>query len=117
MPDQFDIDAFEERAAIAEFDGGMSRFEAETLAAQQQGMTRWQALKLIKDATDANGCGFAGGHGHQARSMGGQRDAVAVSRVQPQPKEENGSLPVGKPEAGRDRGALLALRMVGGAAL
>lgn len=50
----FDRDAFEERAAIAEFDGGLSRFEAETLAAKAQGLTRWQALKLVKeDRNDA----------------------------------------------------------------
>lgn len=32
-----DIDAFEERAAIIEFDGGLSRKEAEDLAARAQG--------------------------------------------------------------------------------
>ena len=32
-----DTDAFEERAAIAEFDGGLTRREAETLAARAQG--------------------------------------------------------------------------------
>lgn len=32
-----DIDAFEERAAIAEHDGGLSRSEAEDLAARAQG--------------------------------------------------------------------------------
>ncbi|SDJ39178.1 hypothetical protein [Lutimaribacter saemankumensis] len=32
-----DIDAFEERAAIAQYDGGLSREAAEDLAAQQQG--------------------------------------------------------------------------------
>lgn len=32
-----DIDAFEERAAIAEHDGGLSRKKAEDLAAQRQG--------------------------------------------------------------------------------
>lgn len=32
-----DIDAFEERAAIAEFDGGLPRSEAENLAARAQG--------------------------------------------------------------------------------
>ncbi|MEO0621306.1 MAG: hypothetical protein AAFU49_09590 [Pseudomonadota bacterium] len=32
-----DLDAFEERAAIAEHDGGLSRAEAETFAAQEQG--------------------------------------------------------------------------------
>ena len=32
-----DIEQFEERAAIAEFDGGLSREEAEDVAAQDQG--------------------------------------------------------------------------------
>ena len=32
-----DIEAFEERAAIAEFDGGLTRLQAEALAAQEQG--------------------------------------------------------------------------------
>jgi hypothetical protein len=32
-----DIDAFEERAAIAEYDGGLPRSEAENLAAKAQG--------------------------------------------------------------------------------
>jgi hypothetical protein len=32
-----DIDAFEERAAIAQFDGGLTRAIAEDLAAQRQG--------------------------------------------------------------------------------
>ncbi|MEP2658025.1 MAG: hypothetical protein ABJH07_19980 [Sedimentitalea sp.] len=43
-----DIDAFEERAAIAQFDGGLSRREAEDLAAQSQGFVNadayWQWL-------------------------------------------------------------------------
>lgn len=43
-----DIDAFEERAAIAEFDGRLSRREAEDLAARQQGFADadayWQWL-------------------------------------------------------------------------
>ena len=32
-----DIEEFEERAAIAEYDGGLSRARAEDLAAQRQG--------------------------------------------------------------------------------
>lgn len=32
-----DIEAFEERAAIAEYDGGLTRGEAEDLAAREQG--------------------------------------------------------------------------------
>ena len=44
-----DTDAFEERAAIMEYDGGLSRFQAETLAAQAQGLTRWQALQEVQN--------------------------------------------------------------------
>jgi hypothetical protein len=40
----FDREAFEERAAIMEYDAGMTRFQAETKAAQAQGVTRWEAL-------------------------------------------------------------------------
>ena len=43
-----DIEQFEERAAIAEFDGGLSREEAEDVAAQDQGFISaeyyWQWL-------------------------------------------------------------------------
>lgn len=45
IPDIYD---FEERAAIAEYDGGLSRSEAEDLAAQAQGFRNaehyWQWL-------------------------------------------------------------------------
>ena len=37
-----DLDQWEERAAIMEFGGGMTRFQAETLAAQLQGRQRWE---------------------------------------------------------------------------
>lgn len=37
MPLIPDIDAFEERAAVMEYDGGLSRSEAEDLAAKAQG--------------------------------------------------------------------------------
>ena len=43
-----DIDAFEERAAIAQYDGGLSRTEAEDVAARDQGFISaeyyWQWL-------------------------------------------------------------------------
>ena len=43
-----DIEAFEERAAIAEYDGGLPRQQAENLAAQEQGFATvdayWQWL-------------------------------------------------------------------------
>lgn len=117
MSDRFDIDQFEERAAICEFCAGMSRFDAETIAAQAQGVARWQALKIVKEATDANGRGSAGGYGHQAHALDGQRDALPMSRVQPEAQEKNGPMSERQPEAGRDRGALLALQLVGGEAV
>ena len=40
-----DIDAFEERAAIAEYDGGLSRADAEHLAAQCQGFKNVVAFR------------------------------------------------------------------------
>jgi hypothetical protein len=43
-----DLDTFEERAAIMEYCGGMTRFEAETKAAQAQGATRWEAMDAIR---------------------------------------------------------------------
>lgn len=43
-----DIDAFEERSAIAEYDGGLSRKQAEDMAAKAQGFRDadhyWQVL-------------------------------------------------------------------------
>lgn len=42
-----DIEVFEERAAIMEFDGGLSRFSAETKAAQAQGRQRKEFLDAI----------------------------------------------------------------------
>ena len=49
-----DIEAFEERAAIAEYDGGLTRLQAESLAAQEQGFAsasaywRWLADYVVK---------------------------------------------------------------------
>lgn len=106
----FDPCAFEERAAIAEFDGNATRFEAETLAAQQQGVTRWQALKLIKEATDANGSGHPGGSRNSDAALAGQPRKDDMSRVQRQPNEENGSMPEREPNAGRTGVALPPLR-------
>ncbi|MFU1606358.1 hypothetical protein ACM25O_07745 [Sulfitobacter pontiacus] len=48
------IEEFEERAAIAEFDGGLSRREAEDVAAQDQGFIsanyywQWLADYVVK---------------------------------------------------------------------
>jgi hypothetical protein len=104
----FDLDQFTERASICEFDGGMTRFAAETLAAKEQGMARWQALKEI---TDADGQRLAGGHGHQAHALAGERDAHDLPELQRASQEEARPMPECDAQAGRDRGALLSLRM------
>lgn len=65
----FDLDAWAERSAIMEFDGGMTRFAAETAAARLQGLERWQA---IKGATDANGNGNLVGCGHRPAALAGE---------------------------------------------
>ena len=48
-----DIEAFEERAAIAEYDGGLTRQDAEDLAAQAQGFQDrehyWAWLRVYVD--------------------------------------------------------------------
>ena len=43
-----DLEIFEERAAIAEFDGGLSRVEAERLAAECQGYGNVVAFRVAQ---------------------------------------------------------------------
>ena len=114
---QFDVDQFEERAAIAEFDGGATRFAAETMAAQEQGLARWQAVKFAKEARDAQRDGSVGGHGYQADTLAGQRDADDLPGMQRASEEEVRPMLERQPEAGRDRGSLLSLRLRGGEAV
>lgn len=97
----FDRDAFEERAAIAEYDGGLSRFAAETLAAKAQGMSRWEAMNEIRQRDTG-----------EARDNGSSHERNAADnlpRVQPHAQEQDGQVPVSDIQAGRDRLALLAL--------
>lgn len=81
----FDADQFAERAAIMEFDGGLSRFEAETQAAKAQGISRWEALNEIGKRHSAT----ASNHG---AADAGQR-ADNVSRMQRHPAQQAGSVP------------------------
>jgi len=86
-----DVDAFEERAAIQEYDGGLSRFQAETEAAKAQGLTRWEALheigrRLVERTRDQ-------------RSVAGQPRQNDVPRVQPHAEEK--ARPVPERESGR----------------
>lgn len=53
-----DIEAFEERAAIAEFDGGLTRLQAESLAAQEQGFASAGAYwRWLSDYVSKRGLG------------------------------------------------------------
>lgn len=106
----FDVDQFVERAAIREFDGGQSRFDAETGAAREQGLERWQAMKIIKGAGDAQRVGVAGRNGHQGDQMARGSHALSVPGVQPTSKEKARTLPVGDAQAGWDSSALPPLR-------
>lgn len=69
----FDTDWFEERAAISEYDGGLSRFEAETLAAKEQGFQRWEAMAHAKRERDLAATRHHGqaGDGHAADGLSG----------------------------------------------
>jgi hypothetical protein len=58
-----DFDAMDERAAIMEYDGGMTRFEAETAAAAEHGLTRWQMMKGLADANSKRNTAQTPDHG------------------------------------------------------
>jgi len=102
----FDRDAFEERAAIMEFDGGLSRFDAETQAAKAQGLTRWQALAEVKNADGKRNPASGGNHGSAHVGNGSDN----LPGVQRNAAEQDGSVPVGVVPAGRRGVELLALR-------
>lgn len=84
-----DIDAFIERSAIMEYDGGMSRFQAETAAAKAQGLTRWQALEAVKNAE--RGGHFAAARDHAAPHVGNGADNLPA--MQPASAQQGGSVP------------------------
>mgnify|MGYP006932316808 FL=1 len=46
------LDLWQERAAIMEFEAGLSRFEAETRAAECYGTARHQMIKEQRDAAE-----------------------------------------------------------------
>lgn len=100
-----DFDAFEERAAIMQFDGGLSRFDAETQAAKAQGLTRWQML----DAINANRIGnpSQGGNNRQAH-VGNRQDHV--SGMQSASQEQDRAMSQRHVLAGRGGMEMLALR-------
>ena len=95
----FDVDAFVERAAIREYGGGVSRFEAETGAAREQGIERWQAMRLLQEANNAKRSGLAKRAGNRPDTVAGKRGEDNMPTVQRGEKEENGPLPFSEPQA------------------
>lgn len=102
----FDPESFAERAAIMEYDGGLSRFDAETRAAKAQGLTRWQAMEAVRNAERMGNPQQARDHGQA--NVGHMPDAMPG--VQHATAQQAGPMPVGDIQAGRDRLELLALR-------
>ena len=100
-----DLDRFEERAAIMEFDGGMSRFEAETKAAALQGYQRWEVMNAIRNRDFEKAR-----HQHQG-PVG--NTAHHMPQVQPSSKEETRSVLERNVPAGWGSVELLALRGAG----
>lgn len=86
-----DLDKFEERAAIMEYDGKLTRFQAETLAAKEQGANRWEligdvAKRVVEQARD------------RGSAMAERAGPDGLSGVQRGPEEKARPLPE------RDRG-------------
>lgn len=106
----FDPEAFAERAAIMEMDGGLSRWEAETQAARAQGLTRWEAMnhaKRIGNTAPAR-------HSRQAVERNGSGH---MPRVQPAAAQQDRSMPERDLRAGGGAVELSSLRMARGAAV
>lgn len=102
-----DVEAFEERAAIIEYDGGLSRFRAETLAAEAQGLTRWQAVEEIRNAKrNRNSQSRRDPHQTLAR----QQRENDLPGMQSASSQEVGSMSERDENARRDRLELLALQ-------
>lgn len=101
------MEAFEERAAIIEFDGGLSRFEAETLAAKAQGLSRWQALEAVRNAERMGNSQSARDHGQTAQRHGSND----LSAMQPTQAEQGRGVPKRDIQTGRGGVEMLALRM------
>lgn len=97
-----DAGRFEELAGMFESDEGMTRFAAETRAAERLGVKRWEAMDAIKRRDS----GAAPHHGEAARGDA----ADDLSRVQPRQEEEARPVPQRDVQVGRGGVAMLALR-------
>ena len=90
----FSKDEFEERAAIQEFDGGMSRFKAETAAAKAQGTSRWEAVKILCDNQKGEALNEISKRvvkqaSNKRKALAQQAGSMPVSGMQPYTTKEN----------------------------
>jgi 5'-3' exonuclease len=94
----FDVEAFEERSAIMEFDGGLSRFRAETLAAQAQGVARHVAIRISNSQ-----------QARDQRPQAKRNGSDNLPGMQPEQAKEKRSVLERDVQGGRGAMALLAL--------
>lgn len=80
-----DFDAFEERSAIMEFEAGMTRFDAETAAAREQGFQRHEVINANRKRHSP----AARDH----RAAPARKPADDLPGVQPAPQEEARPVP------------------------
>lgn len=97
----FDLDTWEERAAIMEFDGGMSRFRSETLAAEAQGVSRYEAIR-IRDFERGGDNGVASFDRERTNDLPGMQCGAQTA-------EPQGQVPQRDVQAGRGGLALSSL--------
>lgn len=100
-----DLEAWEERAAIMEFEGGLSRFWAETEAARRQGCERWEVMDAL-----------GGGDPRAARNPGSaheRHEPDDLPGLQRGAEETDRPLPVGDGPDGRGGVVLPSLRDAG----
>lgn len=112
-----DVDQFEERAAICQYEGRMSGFDAETAAANEQGFARWQAMKFVKEAANAERDRHPAGGGDTGSALAREFGTIDLPGVQSQPEEENRSMSERLAQARWAGVVLLALFIQGGAVL
>jgi len=105
-----DVDGFLERAAIMEYDSGLSRYQAEVEAARAQGVARWQAMKAVSDA-NIGGNSQRGGHHGSSLARDGKGNLPGVQSAQ---AEQDGSVSERDVHAGRGSVDVPSLRNDGG---
>jgi hypothetical protein len=99
-----EIELWEERAAIMQYDAGLSCFEAETKAADGMGRKRWELVNAQRERNSAS-------LGDRARAVEGQSRQNNVPGMQRGTAQKSRSVPERNAQAGWDRRVLSPLRL------